>query len=125
VEFLDLPSQLNVEANTLATKELHKYGRVKSQVPFDLASGVQLNIEGRTITQQLTTAIHNQQHLAPLQHYFCTCFQWDGSSFDSINWSTFDMVYKRFPRQRTFYSKFGWKKLLVASHLFKHTLLQS
>jgi hypothetical protein len=68
VEFLDLSSQLKVKAGTLATKELHKYGGVKSQVPFDPASGVQLSIAGRTIARQLSTAIHNQQHLAPLQH---------------------------------------------------------
>jgi hypothetical protein len=63
VDFLDLPSQLNIEANTLATNKFQEYGSVKSMVLFDLASGVKLNIGGRTITWQLSVAIHNQQHL--------------------------------------------------------------
>jgi hypothetical protein len=57
-DFLDLSSQLNVDANTLATQELQEFGSPKPIVPIDLAAGVQLNING--------CMIHNQCHLAPI-----------------------------------------------------------
>jgi hypothetical protein len=118
IDFLDLPSQFNVEADTLATMELQEYGSIKEMVPFDPDSGIQLNINGCTITRQLTGAIHNQQHLAPIRKYYRTRFSWSSECF-VISWPLYMMAYRRFPRQRTFFSKLGWKKLPVAGRLHK------
>jgi hypothetical protein len=121
LEELDLQSILNIEADTLATTELQEYGSIKYNVSFDPLCEVQLNIEGRTITRQLGSAIHNQQHLAALQKYYGDRFRWNQGTFGTIDWSHFAMVYKRFPCQHTFFSKFGWKKLPVAARLYKRT----
>jgi hypothetical protein len=119
IEFLELPSQLNVEADTLATTALHEYGSIKPIVPFDPSSRAQLTINGCTITRQFAKAIHNQQHLAPLCQYYRLRFNWSCDVFEDIDWSQYSMAYRRFPRQRTFFSKLGWKKLPVAGQLHK------
>jgi exonuclease III len=120
-DFLELQEQLNVDADKLATEELHEYSSIKSLVPFDPASGAQLNIAGKTVTRQLGTAIHNQHHLGPLRDYYSTRFQWSLETFENIDWAHYAMAYKRFPRHRTFYSKFGWKKLPIAKRLHQRT----
>jgi hypothetical protein len=121
IEFLELPSQLNVEADTLATTALHEYGSIKPIVPFNPSSGAQLTINGCTITRQFAKAIHNQQHLAPLRQYYRSRFHWSCDVFEDIYWSQYSMAYRRFPRHRTFFSKWGWKKLPVADRLHKRT----
>jgi hypothetical protein len=110
-----------VEADALATTALHEYGSIKPTVPFDPSSSVQLTLNGRTITRQFAKAIHNQQHLAPLRRYYRSRFLWSRVVFEDIDWSQYSMAYRRFPRQRTFFSKLGWKKLPVAGRLHKRT----
>jgi hypothetical protein len=66
-------------------------------------------------------AIHNQQHLAPLRQYYRARFHWSLDVFEGIDWQQYSMAYRRFPRQRTFFSKLGWKKLPVAGRLHKRT----
>jgi hypothetical protein len=121
VEFLELPSQLNVEADALATFALQEYGSIKPEVPFDPSVGVQLNINGCAITRQFHKAIHNQQHLASLRQYYRARFHWSFDVFGCIDWQHYSMAYRQFPRQRTFFSKLGWKKLPVAARLHKRT----
>jgi hypothetical protein len=50
VKFLDVPSQMNVVANKLATYDFQEYVSMKPIVPFDPMSGIQLNINGQTAT---------------------------------------------------------------------------
>jgi hypothetical protein len=80
-----------------------------------------LTINGCTITRQFAKAIHNQQHLAPLRQYYQLRFNWSCDVFVDIAWSQYSMAYRQFPRQRTFFSKLGWKKLPVAGRLHKRT----
>jgi hypothetical protein len=121
VEFLDVPSQMNVEADKLATYDLQEYGSMKPIVPFDPMSGIQLSINGQTATRRIHAAIHQQQHFVPLQQYYRSRFHWHQETFDDIDWSNFAIVYQSFPRQRTFFSKLGWKKPPVAARLHKRT----
>jgi hypothetical protein len=48
-----LPSLLNINADKLATMDLQEYCSVKPLVPFNPLCGVQLNINGHTVTCQL------------------------------------------------------------------------
>jgi hypothetical protein len=121
VEFLDVPSQMNVVADKLATYDLQEYGSMKPIVPFDPMSGIQLSISGQTVTRRIHAAIHQQQHFVPLQQYYQSRFQWNQDTFHDIDWANFAIVYRRFPQQRTFFSKLRWKKLLVAARLHKRT----
>jgi hypothetical protein len=117
-DFLELPGQLNVEADALATQALHGLGSPKPYIPFDPSTEVLLTIDGRTVTRQLSASIHAQHHLAPIRKYYKQRFHWTQTTFESINWFYFSMVYRKYPRHRTFFSKFGWKKLPVAGRLF-------
>jgi hypothetical protein len=107
VEFLELPSQLNVEADALATMDLQEYGTIKSHVPFDPGAGIQLTIGSRTVTRQTMKVIHNQHHLAPIRQYYRSRFQWSAATFDQIDWVQYTTAYCRFSCQRTFFSKLG------------------
>jgi hypothetical protein len=97
VDDLDLSALLNIEADKLATQELQEYSSVKYIVPFDPSSEIQLNIQGRTVTRQIGSAIHTQQHLEALWQYYCKRFRWDKPIFEKIDWQHFAMVYTRFP----------------------------
>ena len=50
---LDLPAQLNVEADRLATKALLTLGSIKNEVPFDPNTSVLLSIGGRAVTRHV------------------------------------------------------------------------
>jgi hypothetical protein len=121
VKFLDIPSRMNVVAIKLATYDLQEYGSMKPIVPFDPMSGIQLSFNGQTVTRRIHAAIHQQQHFVPLQQYYQSRLHWNQEAFNDIDWTNFAIVYRRFPRQRTFFSKLGWKKLLVAAGLHKQT----
>jgi hypothetical protein len=112
---------MNVAADKLATYDLQEYGSMKPIVPFDPMSGIQLSISGQTVTRRIHAAIHQQQHFVPLQQYSRSWFQWNQDTFHDIDWANFAIVYWRFPQQRTFFSKLGWKKLPVAARLHKRT----
>jgi hypothetical protein len=84
-------------------------------------SGIQLSINGQTVTRRIHAAIHQQQHFVPLQQYYQSRFHWHQETFNNIDWSNFAIVYQRFPQQCTFFSKLGWKKLPVAARLHKRT----
>jgi hypothetical protein len=51
-EDLNLPTQLNIEADALATKAL-KGGKSRQTVPFDPSTGAMLTINGHVITRHL------------------------------------------------------------------------
>jgi hypothetical protein len=121
VKFLGVPSQMNVVANRLATYALQEYGSMKPIVPFYFMSGIQLGINGQTVTRRIHAAIHQQHHFVPLQQYYRSRFHWHQETFTDIDWTNFAIVYRQFPLKRTFFSKLGWKKLPVAARLHKWT----
>ena len=118
---LELPAQMNVEADMLATLALQNWGSPKSIVPFDPLSVVMLSIKGRAVTRNLESTIRLQQHIPPLRLYYRQRFQWDSITFDDIDWDVYSMAYSKFPRTRTFFSKFGWKKLPIGARLHVRT----
>jgi hypothetical protein len=56
-EDLTLPSQLNVNADALATHELDEFSTPKPIVPFDPSSMAILHLDGRTITRDLESVV--------------------------------------------------------------------
>jgi hypothetical protein len=67
---LSLPSQLNVDADNLATFELDEFGSPKPVVPFDLSSLALLHIDGRTITCNIKSAIQHRLFTPQLRLYY-------------------------------------------------------
>jgi hypothetical protein len=67
---LSLPSQLNVEADALATLELEEYSSPKPIVPFNPASLALLHIDNCTVTRNIDSIVHQHLFLPPLQTYY-------------------------------------------------------
>jgi hypothetical protein len=116
VEDLDLPTLMNIEADKLATIAL-KGGKSRPIVPFDPSTGVMLTLGGIVITRQIESTIEQYEHTAPLQKYYIKRFNWSATILKTIDWDGFSMAYTKFPRTRTFFSKFGWKKLPTGKRL--------
>ena len=116
---LDLPAQMNVDADALCSTELHEYGHYLPDVPFDPISIVQFCIDGRAVTRDYAAAIESRLHLPPLRIYLCQRFHWTPEIFSSIDWTSFSSAYSSFPRTRTFFYKFGWKKLPCGERLHR------
>ena len=57
---LDPISQMNVDADALATTEIREFGTIMDMVPFDPYCGVLLHIQGRTVTHDIERAIQDQ-----------------------------------------------------------------
>jgi zinc-binding in reverse transcriptase len=109
---------MNIEADKLATKAL-KEGSSQPIVPFDPACGAMLSIHGCAVTRNIEATVHRSKHLAPIKEYYCKRFDWCPDTLKSIDWDVFSMVYTKFPRTRTFFSKFGWKQLPIGNRLHK------
>ena len=114
---LDVVSQMNVDADTLATLELKEYGSILPAVPFDPICKVLLHINGRTITGDISTAIQHSLFAPKLQEYQCSRFGWSVLLHNTIDWEIFSQVYSSYPRSRKFFYQFGWKKLPVGRRL--------
>lgn len=108
---LDVISQMNVDADALASSELAEYGMIHPIVPFDPTSLVLLHIGGRTVTHNIEAAVRDQLFLGPLRSYYCARFRWSAEIYDSIDWDAYAMAYSHHSRSRKFFHQFGWKKL--------------
>ena len=68
-ESLDVISQMNVDADALATTELKEYGSILPTVPFDPVSQVLLHVIGRTVTGDISSSIQQLLVFAPPPTY--------------------------------------------------------
>ena len=117
-ETLDLPSQMNIEADALATRALAS-GSPRATIPFDPATGAMLTLSGRTITRHIEATLHRHAHTAPILAYYGTRFQWSKTTIKTIDWEMYSSAYKPFTRSRTFFAKNGWKQLPVGRRLHR------
>ena len=117
---LDLPTLMNIEADALATFALQD-GTSQPVVPFDPACGAMLSINGRAITRNIEATLHRHEHMDPIKSYYCKRFGWDPETLASIDWDVYSMVYTKFARTRTFFTKVGWKQLPTGARLHKWT----
>jgi hypothetical protein len=109
---------MNIEADNLATYALPD-GSSQPAVPFDPACGAMLSIGGQAVTRNIEVTVQRAQHAAPIRDCLCNQFAWSDAIFESIDWKTHTVVYAKFPRTRTFFSKSGWKQLPIGSCLHK------
>ena len=70
-ESLDVISQMNVDADALATTELKEYGSILPTVPFDPVSQVLLHVNGRTVTYKLISALVSGGLTRPRETSIC------------------------------------------------------
>jgi hypothetical protein len=115
---LDLATIMNIKADKLATKAL-KDDSSQPIFPFDPACGAMLRIHGCAVTRNIKATVHRSQNLAPIKEYYCKCFGWCPKTLKRIDWDVFSMLFPKIPCTCMFFSKFGWKQLLIGNCLHK------
>jgi hypothetical protein len=102
-----LPAQLNVDADSLATKELQEQPRLIHHIPLFPHSKVQLVLlSGTSLTRKLSGAIHKRQGYRNLIPYMFDWYGWTANITDSVDWDWFAAAHKLCLQQRKFVFKF-------------------
>jgi hypothetical protein len=86
---LDLPSQLNVEADQLAGVFRQAHPTPRPCVPRLSTNRAQLHLSGKTITRQYRSAIRYQKTAPTLEAYMTKKFGWETSVIDLVDWPSF------------------------------------
>jgi hypothetical protein len=81
---LSLPAQLNVDADSLATKELGDRPDLIYHVPLFPDSKVQLLLSGTSVTRNLSGAIHKHQGYRNLVPYMLERYGWTADVTASV-----------------------------------------
>lgn len=102
-----LPAQLNVDADSLATKELQEQPRLIHHIPLFPHNKVQLELlSGTSLTRKLSGAIHKRQGYRNLIPYMFDWYGWTANITDSVDWDWFAAAHKLCLQQRKFVFKF-------------------
>lgn len=122
VEFSELnrPAQLNVVADTLATRGLHD-----TIPPFEFLPPVPLiTCNERHITSHEITHLRHYAAIKTYNSYMKTKHDWDQKTFDTIHWSAFRKSFQRLPQhQQKFVCKLSHHWLPTAERLFRESRL--
>ncbi len=116
---LPLPAQLNVDADSLATKELHDRPNLIHHVPLFPDSKVQLLLSGTSVTRNLSGAIRKHQGYRNLVPYMLEQYGWTDDVIASVDWDGFAAAYKSSFQQRKFVFKFCMKLLPTGKTLHR------
>jgi hypothetical protein len=90
---LPLPTQLNCDADALATCELLEYPTLYKHVPLLPAAKVQLSLGRQTVTHNLPAIMHYQHGLSILKPYLRQQFRWRNDTIESVHWDAFLNVF--------------------------------
>jgi hypothetical protein len=116
---LPLPAQLNSDANSLATKELHDRPNLIHHVPLFPDSKVQLLLSGTSVTRNLAGAIRKHQGYHNLVPYMLERYGWTDDVMAFVDWDGFTAAYKSSFQQRKFVFKFCTKLLPTGKTLHR------
>ena len=108
---LPLPAQLNIDANSLATKELCDRLNLIHHVPLFPDGKVQLLLSGTSVTRNLSGAICKHKGYRNLVPYMLKRYGWTADVTASVDWDGFAAAYKSSFQQRKFVFKFCMKLL--------------
>jgi hypothetical protein len=99
---LPLPAQLNVDADCLASKELHDRPNLIHHVPLFPDSKVNLLLSGMSVTRNRSDAIRKHQEYRNLVLYTFERYGWTANVTASVDWDEFAAAYKSSFQQRKF-----------------------
>ena len=88
ISILSTGTQLNIEADKLATMGLHQL-HMKPRVHLDPLSEILSHYKGSTITRDLKRTMRSLLKLPILERYYMTCFNWSPLQYQKIDWETF------------------------------------
>jgi hypothetical protein len=91
---LPLPAQLNDDADSLATKELHDRPKLIHHVPLFPDSKVQQLLSGTSVTRNLSGAIRKHQGYRNLVPYMLERYGWTDNITASVDCDGFTAAYK-------------------------------
>ena len=116
---LPLPTQLNVDAGSLATKELRDQPNLIHHVPLFPDSKVRLLLSGTSVTRNLSGAIRKHQGYCNLVPYMLERYGWTADVTASVDWDGFAAAYKSSFQSRKFVFKFCTKLLPTGKTLHR------
>jgi hypothetical protein len=116
---LPLPARLNVDADSLATKELHDRPDLIHHILLFPDSKVQLLLSGTSVTRNLSGAIRKHQGYCNLVPYMLERYGWTDAVTASVDWDGFAAAYKSSFQQRKFVFKFCTKLLPTGKTLHR------
>ena len=115
---LPLPARLNIEADSLATAALEACGEQRPFVPMDPVSKVMLDVNGVTVTSNVTHTLHCILQLPALRDHYLERFKWSWETFESMDWMSFHQAFKN-KKRHAFLVKLGFKKLPVGERIHR------
>jgi hypothetical protein len=115
-----LPEQFNLDADGLATKELHDQPSLIHHVPLFPHSKVQLLLCGTSITRNLSGAICKHQGYCNLILYILKRYEWTADITASVDWDGFATAYKLSFQQQKCVFKFCMSLLPTGKTLHRH-----
>jgi hypothetical protein len=112
---LDLPSQLNVEADRLAGVFRQAHPSPNPYVPRLSTNRAQLHLSGNSITRKYRSAIRYQKTAPTLEAYMTKKFNWAPEVVDLVDWPSFRRARNRLNSRHVQICKLCFDQLPTAS----------
>jgi hypothetical protein len=93
VTTLSLPTQLNVEADGLATDFNAPLTIPLPEIPFDPMTKIQLAVGRKTVTSHLQSHVRYQLHFQPLADLIRLRYKWTWSVYRSVHFKSGALIY--------------------------------
>jgi hypothetical protein len=122
---LDLPAQLNVDADALAGAFQYSPHASFALVPRLASNPVQLQIAEATVTSKYKQVIRKAATTLDLKNYIKQNHQWTEATFQDIEWTAHGQAIKQFYDQRTFIVKYIHNLLPTGKRVHKYDTLHS
>jgi hypothetical protein len=112
---LNLPSQLNVEADHLAGVFRQANPTPRTHVPPLSSNRAQLHLAGHTITRKYRSAIRYQKTAPTVEAYMRNKFGWESDVFDFVDWPSFRHARNRMNLRHVQLCKLAFDQLPTAA----------
>jgi hypothetical protein len=104
---LSLMQQLNVDVDRMADEYIQQNQEEDyTVVPLLPTSGIQLNMEGGTVTYRLKKTVMQARSQHIHREYLCGKNDWTPSDFQQIDWESHRRALNKFPARRTILVKY-------------------
>ena len=117
IDSLSLESQMNIEADALASEVLLQDEEPAVEVPVCPHSRAMLDLAGTTVNRHIRSTMMFHIRRERYQTYVCNRFHWTAQQFQSTDTEFFCTLNTGFKKQMHFFSKFALKKLPVNNRL--------
>jgi hypothetical protein len=117
---LELPAQLNVEADALAGAYVYQNGKDPTRVPRISGNDLQLHTLEGTITRNYRQLIRRIASRPAMKQYICTTNQWTNDDFEGVDWECHGTSVRKWYYRKQFITKFVHDWLPLGKLLSKY-----